>query len=321
MRVKFCGITRVEDAREAVRLGAWAIGLNHSELSPRRCDPATALEISSGLRRRRRGRRRVRQPDPAGGRHGRRGRAADHGPAPRRRGPLVLPGGRTADRLQGDQGAAGAEHGRHPGRRGLPHRLPSLRRPPPGNRGRHRRELRLGAARRAALRCADDPRRGAEPRERGRGDRRRAPRRGRRRQRDRDQSGDQGPRADGGVRRGGRGAGSRRRGRRCEASRASRSASAPTAAGSCPKSSLRGSTSSPRHGPPRAWIPGFASGSTRCCATSSAVRRRSTAPIGSSERVGRRVYLKREDLAHTGAHKINNAVGQALLPSGWARRG
>jgi tryptophan synthase beta chain len=32
-----------------------------------------------------------------------------------------------------------------------------------------------------------------------------------------------------------------------------------------------------------------------------------------SQRVGRRVYLKREDLAHTGAHKINNAVGQALL--------
>jgi tryptophan synthase beta chain len=32
-----------------------------------------------------------------------------------------------------------------------------------------------------------------------------------------------------------------------------------------------------------------------------------------SDRVGRRVYLKREDLAHTGAHKINNAIGQALL--------
>jgi len=28
---------------------------------------------------------------------------------------------------------------------------------------------------------------------------------------------------------------------------------------------------------------------------------------------GAKVYLKREDLAHTGAHKINNAVGQALL--------
>jgi tryptophan synthase beta chain len=28
---------------------------------------------------------------------------------------------------------------------------------------------------------------------------------------------------------------------------------------------------------------------------------------------GARVYLKREDLAHTGAHKINNTIGQALL--------
>jgi tryptophan synthase beta chain len=32
-----------------------------------------------------------------------------------------------------------------------------------------------------------------------------------------------------------------------------------------------------------------------------------------SEQAGRSVYLKREDLAHTGAHKINNAIGQALL--------
>jgi tryptophan synthase beta chain len=32
-----------------------------------------------------------------------------------------------------------------------------------------------------------------------------------------------------------------------------------------------------------------------------------------SERVGGQVLLKREDLCHTGAHKINNAVGQALL--------
>ncbi len=32
-----------------------------------------------------------------------------------------------------------------------------------------------------------------------------------------------------------------------------------------------------------------------------------------SRRWGARVYLKREDLAHTGAHKINNAIGQALL--------
>ena len=32
-----------------------------------------------------------------------------------------------------------------------------------------------------------------------------------------------------------------------------------------------------------------------------------------SRRWGADVYLKREDLAHTGAHKINNAIGQALL--------
>jgi len=32
-----------------------------------------------------------------------------------------------------------------------------------------------------------------------------------------------------------------------------------------------------------------------------------------SDRWGAEVWLKREDLAHTGAHKINNAIGQALL--------
>lgn len=32
-----------------------------------------------------------------------------------------------------------------------------------------------------------------------------------------------------------------------------------------------------------------------------------------SEKLKAKIYLKREDLCHTGAHKINNAVGQALL--------
>ena len=36
--------------------------------------------------------------------------------------------------------------------------------------------------------------------------------------------------------------------------------------------------------------------------------KRLTADLG-----GAKIYLKREDLAHTGAHKINNAIGQALL--------
>ncbi len=39
-----------------------------------------------------------------------------------------------------------------------------------------------------------------------------------------------------------------------------------------------------------------------------------------SERAGRRVYLKREDLAHTGAHKINNAVGQCVLARRMGKR-
>lgn len=32
-----------------------------------------------------------------------------------------------------------------------------------------------------------------------------------------------------------------------------------------------------------------------------------------SERIGATIYLKREDLNHTGAHKVNNAIGQILL--------
>jgi tryptophan synthase beta chain len=42
---------------------------------------------------------------------------------------------------------------------------------------------------------------------------------------------------------------------------------------------------------------------------------RVTADLG-----GARVYLKREDLAHTGAHKINNVLGQALLARAMGKR-
>src|SRR5438552_1431886 len=35
---------------------------------------------------------------------------------------------------------------------------------------------------------------------------------------------------------------------------------------------------------------------------------------------GAQIYLKREDLVHTGAHKINNAVGQALLARRMSKR-
>jgi tryptophan synthase beta chain len=39
-----------------------------------------------------------------------------------------------------------------------------------------------------------------------------------------------------------------------------------------------------------------------------------------SERVGRNVYFKREDLNHTGSHKLNNALGQALLARRMGKR-
>ena len=39
-----------------------------------------------------------------------------------------------------------------------------------------------------------------------------------------------------------------------------------------------------------------------------------------SERIGCRVLLKREDLNHTGAHKINNTIGQALLARRMGKR-
>ncbi len=42
---------------------------------------------------------------------------------------------------------------------------------------------------------------------------------------------------------------------------------------------------------------------------------RLTAELG-----GARIFLKREDLAHTGAHKINNALGQALLAKRMGKR-
>ncbi|TCI21458.1 tryptophan synthase subunit beta [Exiguobacterium sp. SL-10] len=39
-----------------------------------------------------------------------------------------------------------------------------------------------------------------------------------------------------------------------------------------------------------------------------------------SRRLGTNVYLKREDLNHTGAHKINNTIGQALLAKRMGKR-
>jgi phosphoribosylanthranilate isomerase len=49
--VKFCGITNLDDGRQAAHLGAWAIGLNHHPESPRFCEPQVAAEIGAALKR------------------------------------------------------------------------------------------------------------------------------------------------------------------------------------------------------------------------------------------------------------------------------
>jgi phosphoribosylanthranilate isomerase len=51
MRVKICGVTNLDDAAEAVRLGAWAVGLIHFAESPRAVDPAEAGRIAAAFRR------------------------------------------------------------------------------------------------------------------------------------------------------------------------------------------------------------------------------------------------------------------------------
>jgi phosphoribosylanthranilate isomerase len=51
-KVKICGVTRLGDAERAAELGAWAIGLNHWEESPRRVEPARAAEIGQAMKRR-----------------------------------------------------------------------------------------------------------------------------------------------------------------------------------------------------------------------------------------------------------------------------
>jgi phosphoribosylanthranilate isomerase len=51
-RVKFCGITNVEDAELCAGHGAWALGMIFVSSSPRRCKQSEAARIVSALRRR-----------------------------------------------------------------------------------------------------------------------------------------------------------------------------------------------------------------------------------------------------------------------------
>ena len=51
-RIKFCGITGLEDAHRAVDAGAWALGMIFWPGSPRLCEPDAAAGIARQLRRR-----------------------------------------------------------------------------------------------------------------------------------------------------------------------------------------------------------------------------------------------------------------------------
>jgi len=51
-RVKFCGITSLEDAQLCLDAGAWALGMILWPGSPRRCERAEAGRIAAALRRR-----------------------------------------------------------------------------------------------------------------------------------------------------------------------------------------------------------------------------------------------------------------------------
>lgn len=51
-QVKICGLTRLDDAKLAVDLGAWALGMIFHDPSPRRCSLREAQRIAAGLRRR-----------------------------------------------------------------------------------------------------------------------------------------------------------------------------------------------------------------------------------------------------------------------------
>jgi len=51
-RIKFCGLTSLDDAERAVNAGAWAIGVIFWPRSPRRCGLADAVEIAAAVKRR-----------------------------------------------------------------------------------------------------------------------------------------------------------------------------------------------------------------------------------------------------------------------------
>ena len=90
-------------------------------------------------------------------------------------------------------------------------------------------------------------------------------------------------------------------------------ASASSVAVSCPRPLSRRVRSSRPRSARRGPTPRSVPSSTPSCATTPAARRCSPSAFDSVSGSALRLLLKREDLNHTGSHKINNVLGQALL--------
>ena len=202
MRVKICGITNLDDAAEAVLLGAWAIGLIHYDKSPRACPSREAAAICAAFRRKCEVVGVFVNPELEEVAKAVEGAGLDDGAAERGRGASVCAevARRTGVKvIKAIHVASAAEiHAR----RGVPDRLPPVRPAGQGALGRDRRKLRLGAAARAPFRDPRDRRRWAAARQRRRGDCRHPPLRGRRGERGGGRAGPQGPCGDGCLLRG-----------------------------------------------------------------------------------------------------------------------
>jgi phosphoribosylanthranilate isomerase len=51
-KIKYCGITNLQDAERAISAGAWSVGLIFWPGSPRRCEVGDAVQIAAALKRR-----------------------------------------------------------------------------------------------------------------------------------------------------------------------------------------------------------------------------------------------------------------------------
>src|SRR4051794_29454522 len=296
--------------RDDLRGGVAAPGRGPGRGRGRRCDAPPA-----------RGRGRVREPAARRGRGARRPVLAHDGATARRGGPELLRGTRPQDRREGDEGRARARPRERPGASGVSRGrgLPPARRLRRGRARGHRQDVLVGAREGARGRPAARPLRRHHARQRRRGDRVGAAVRGRQRVRDRGLARRQGP---------GKGHGpDARRG----AGVAGGGVSTHAATGIERRFGPYGGRYVPETLIPaldeleRAWLdarddPAFRaelSGLLRDYAgrpTPLYLARRLSAEVGHD------VWLKREDLLHTGSHKINNALGQSLLARRMGKR-